>query len=196
MTLTSPLHWPMRRPRTSPAKRRSNSAFKRSINMAIEDIKTEVRRLHGTDLVVSTNLELRIDGFPRSDRRAPDDPAAAVYFTRNGSDLVFACDTWGSVAQNLQAIAMHLNAMRGQERWGVGTLDQAFAGYQALAEDAASPPWWKSLGCEESPRTLDELRAAYHAQARRAHPDAGGSQEEFTRVRRALEAGRAALGAS
>jgi hypothetical protein len=33
------------------------------------------------------------------------------------------------VADNIAAIAAHIDAIRRQDRYGVGTLDQAFAGY-------------------------------------------------------------------
>ena len=33
------------------------------------------------DLVISTNLQLRLDGFPRSNQAEPGDPGVAVYWT-------------------------------------------------------------------------------------------------------------------
>ena len=32
------------------------------------------------DVVISTNVETRLDGFPRSDRTEPADPGVAVYW--------------------------------------------------------------------------------------------------------------------
>ena len=40
--------------------------------------------------VISTNLELRNDGQPRSGQRAPEDPGVAVYWTRKGQQQVMA----------------------------------------------------------------------------------------------------------
>lgn len=194
MSLAYPLHWPLRQPRTAAGKRRRASNFKRSMARACQDVEHEVRMMQASGLVVSSNVELRIDGFPRSGRVAPGDPGVAVYFTRKGVQLVFACDAYGLVEQNLQAIAMHLEAMRGMERWGVGTLDQAFAGYQALPETAGEDPWFKVLGLEDAPRSTSDLQEAYRAAARRAHPDTGGSHDAFVRVQRAFEQGRRAMG--
>lgn len=195
--LASPLHWPARQPRTHALQRRFNAMMKATtVSTASRQIEDEVRRLGGTDLVLSTNLQLRADGFPRSGQVDPVDPGAAVYFTRKGKDLVFACDRFNSVRQNLRAIGLHLEALRGMERWGVGSLDQAFAGYAALPETAGVDPWWKVLGLEDRPATESELRQAFLAAARRAHPDTGGSSDAFVRVKKAMEEGLRALGAA
>jgi hypothetical protein len=196
MTNAYPLHWPIRQART-PSSRRGTDRFGRelTISVASYDLQEEVRRLGGRDLVISTNVRQRVDGTgPLSGQRAPDDAGVAVYFTRAKQQVVFACDRYRRVEANLRAIALHLDAMRGMDRWGVGTLDQAFAGFQALPETAGGDPWWKVLGAEDPIRTGDELQAAYREAARRAHPDKGGSQEAFVRVQRAFEQGREALG--
>ncbi len=193
MTKAFPLHWPLSQKRTE--RRQRNAAMRATVTTACADIEDEVRRLNGVDLVVSTNLQLRIDGFPRSGQAEPRDPGVAVYFKRRGKSLVFACDRYTTVAQNLRAVALHLDAIRGMERWGVGSLDQAFAGYQALPETSETDPWWKVLGCEDPPRDGAQLQVAYRAAAHRSHPDmVGGSEREFVRVQRAYQAGREALG--
>lgn len=192
--LASPLSWPIRQPRTPRMQRKRNYQWKAStVSSASVQIEDEVRRLGGHDLVLSTNLALRIDGFPRSGQPEPADGGAAVYFTRKGAKVVFACDRYQHVAENLRAIAMHLEALRGMERWGVGTLDQAFAGYAALPENASAESWWSVLGLDGAPSTVEAIDVAYRAAAKRAHPDAGGSPEAFVRVQRAAEEGRRAL---
>lgn len=188
----------MRQART-PAYRRVADRFGRdlTISYAAADLHAEVRRLGGTGVVISTNVRQRVDGTgPLSGQRAPDDPGVAVYFARKGVQMVFACDRYMRVEGNLRAIGLHLDALRGMERWGVGTLDQAFAGYAALPETAGDEPWWKVLGLVERPMTEAAVRLAYRDAARRTHPDTGGSQEAFVRVQRALEDGLRAMGAS
>lgn len=188
-----PLHWPIRQPRTPRAKRRK-ALFLSTLASSLIDIRQEVRRLGGRDLVVSSNLTLRIDGFPRSGQSMPEDGGVAVYFERQGKSLAFACDRFDRVEHNLRAIVKHLEALRGMERWGVGTLDQAFAGYQALPEDAGDgAPWWRVLGLEAHPKEWQELVDAYRAAAKKGHPDAGGSAEAFTRIQRAYEEGVRAM---
>lgn len=192
--MASPLTWPAGQRRTPAMNRRRNPLWRRaSVNTACVQIQNEVERLGGHDLVVSTNLALRIDGFPRSGQGEPADPGVAVYFTREGKALVFACDRYKTVSENLRAVGMHLDAMRGIERWGVGTLDQAFAGYAALPETAGEDPWWKILGLVDPCQTTDELLTAYRTAAHIAHPDRGGSHNEFVRVHKAYLQGKEAL---
>lgn len=196
--LAYPLHWPAGQPRTK--VRGYNTRMARpTVASACADIANEVRMLQGRDLVISTNLALRIDGLPRSGQPAPSDPGAAVYFRRprlvTGSQrLAFACDKYRVIEQNLRSIAMHLNALRGMERWGVGTRDQAFAGYTALPL-RSDRTWWQVLGAVTSINTVEDLVAHYRDAAKRTHPDAGGSDTAFYEVRKAYEEGAAALGA-
>lgn len=191
----SPLSWPMRQKRTPTNQRRKNPMWRgATVSTASVQIEDEIAKLGGHDLILSTNLALRADGFPRSGQPEPADPGAAVYFTRKGKQIVLACDRYPTVRENLRAIGMHLNALRGMERWGVGSLDQAFAGYAALPESAGEESWWSALGCEAAPASLDELQVVYRDAAKRAHPDAGGSAEAFVRVQRAFERGRQVLG--
>lgn len=188
--MASPLSWPVRQQRTKSYDRKRNPLWKGStVSTASVQIEDEVRRLGGRDLILSTNLALRIDGFPRSGQPEPIDPGVAVYFTRKGQQLVFACDRYSTVRENLRAIGMHLNAIRGQERWGVGTLDQAFAGYAALPENATGEAWWQTLGLDGAPETFEALQDAYRGAAKRTHPDVGGSAEAFQRARQAFEQG-------
>ncbi|MGB0685647.1 MAG: hypothetical protein ACPGQD_05615, partial [Planctomycetota bacterium] len=141
-----PLSWPATQPRT---RSRSRSSFRRtSVAQELEAMFAELGRLGcgSWDVIVSSNVELRQDGLPYSNRRAPDDPGVAVYFKLAGEPRVLACDRWDLVEHNLRAIVKHVEAMRGMERWGVGTRDQAFAGYKALPAPAAGRMWFEVLG--------------------------------------------------
>jgi hypothetical protein len=203
--LASPLTWPARQPRTPSGQRRRNYMWKRAtVTTASVQIEEDVRKLGGHDLVLSTNLALRIDGFPRSGQAEPEDSGAAVYFRRKGQPLVFACDRYVTVRENLRAIGMHLEAIRGQERWGVGTLDQAFAGYAALPAPGSDRSWWDALGLDRitasqlHQRPENERReilvARFRARAKEVHPDSGGTQEAFVELQRAYEEALRELG--
>jgi hypothetical protein len=204
--MASPLHWPAGRQRTPRHQRKRNPLWKgATVSTACAEIELEVERMGGSDLVVSTNLALRIDGLPRSGQPEPEDGGAAVFFERKGKRIALACDRWSTVRENLRAIGMHLEAIRGQERWGVGTLDEAFAGYQALPEPGAPRHWSAVLGIErdvaESMRRVGDLetrrfllRQAYHRRAAVVHPDGGGTHEAFVELQKAYEAARLELG--
>jgi hypothetical protein len=105
----------------------------------------------------------------------------------NQQPRVLACDKWNSAADNMAAIAAHIEAIRAQERYGVGTLDQAFAGYAALPPDTAAN-WRAVFGfAADSTPTLDQVDAAYKATARQKHPDVGGTDIEMAHVNRARD---------
>ena len=163
--------------------RRSNEAL--SVSDATARLSAELRRLGAHEgWVLSTNVTLRLDGLPYSNQREPEDRGAAVYFRLGATraPIVLACDKWDRVADNIAAIAGHIEAMRAQDRYGVGSLDQAFAGYAALPANTAAN-WRHVFGLEDKAAvTWGEVEAAFTALARKAHPDAGGSHEEMARL--------------
>lgn len=191
-----PVAWPIGRRRT-PAEQRKDALWRHQGNrmtfdVAIARLREQVssisrlgRYWRVLKQTLSTNYELRIDGRPRRDRGAPADPGVAFFFELDGKPHVLACDQWGTVADNIAAIAAHIEALRGQERWGVADMRQAFAGHVALP---APEQWWQVLGV--SPRaTVDEIKAAYRAKAPAAHPDHGGCDAAMARLNAARDQG-------
>lgn len=182
-----PLSWPAGWKRTAPQQRR-RAAFgtakhvsfaggggytQRSAATVADGIKRlqlELDRLGARSVTLSTNVETRLDGLPRSGQREPDDPGAAVYFSLDKRPIALACDKWDRTADNIIALAKHIEAMRGMDRWGVGSLSQAFAGYAALPSPEQKRPWWDVLGVP-STASRDEIEAAYRKLARQFHPD-------------------------
>lgn len=185
-----PLTWPLGWART---KYRRSAPFKCTFAGAREGLSEELARLGAVLPVLSTNVELRLDGLPYASRANPPDPGVAVYFTLKKKRIVLACDKWTFVEHNMRAIAKHIEAMRGQDRWGVGSLDQAFTGYAALPQEASQEPWWSVLGFPEEPARGPSaeaiIDAQFRAKVKAAHPDHGGTVETFHRVKSARDAG-------
>jgi hypothetical protein len=195
-----PLSWPDGWPRTPSAKRlRANFGTKQpndykqplSVAQAIVRLSVELSRLRATSELLSTNVELRIDGLPRSGLADPMDPGAAVWFWLKKKPLCLACDKWFRVADNIAALAMHIDALRRIDRYGVGSIKQAFAGYVALPAKASD--WWVILGVSPN-ATIDEVNSRFKELARTNHPDAGGNLDEFQRISAARRAATEALG--
>jgi hypothetical protein len=110
----------------------------------------------------------------------------AFYFDLDRRPHVLACDRWDTVPDNIAAIAAHVEALRGQERWGVADLRQAFAGHVALP---APDPWWAVLGvARDAP--IGVITAAFRALARDAHPDVGGDRAAWDRLNEAVAQAR------
>lgn len=194
-----PLSWPAGWPRS---KFSTTSSFgMHSISECVDEILRQLRLIGAQNVVISSNLILRNDGLPRSGQSQPADAGVAVYFKLNKADRVLACDKWSRVDDNMWAIAKHLDALRGQQRWGVGTIDQAFTGYAALppAGGAYTQTWWEVL---DLPSDLSELNtnaaavlinSQYRIGARRKHPDAGGSHDAMAQLNARPESHRCSI---
>jgi hypothetical protein len=195
-----PLAWPAGWVRTLPGKRQRasfrqvrteavNGAIQKrdvvvSVFVATQRLEAELDRLGARHPTLSTNVELRLDGRPRSDIE-PTDRGVACYFVFKGRATVFACDKWDRVADNIAAIAAHIDALRRIERYGVGSLEQALAGYKSLPADTAAD-WRSVFGFPPgSAPSRDQLDSAYKAAARVHHPDRGGTDEGMSHVNRA-----------
>jgi hypothetical protein len=210
-----PLAWPLGWART-PAGRRQRAAFRKStttmvatgpvgqtrretrdrpltVAEALTRLAGELARLGATHELLSTNIPIRLDGLPRSGLAEPADPGVAAYFRLKGQPRCLACDRWDRTADNIAAVAQHIDALRRIDRYGVGTLDQVFAGYAALAP-AAEADWWYVLGIRPT-ATLVEVEEAYRRLAKERHPDAGGGEQAMAMLNVARDAARRALGA-
>jgi hypothetical protein len=142
-------------------------------------------RISDNDVVISTNVPLRMDGFPRGDGGAVSDSGVAVYWMdRKGNTRCMAIDQYYRVADNLAAVAATLSAMRAIERHGgAEILDRAFTGFVALA---GPTPWWEVLDVKHN-ATRDDIDAAYLRKRSAAHPDRGGSPDAFQAVTHAYQ---------
>jgi len=182
-----PLSWPAAWKRTP---RPQSSRFDRSHSMeqGCLEIINQLRGMGVPDyrVVISTNVKLRRDGLPLSNQVQPLDTGAAIYFKLHDKDCALACDKWNRVECNLWAIAKHIEALRGQDRWGVGTLDQAFAGYAALPAPGSAADWWVVLGVDRA-ASMDAIKQAYRDQAQAIHPDKpGGNHDRMADLNSAL----------
>jgi hypothetical protein len=123
MTEAYPLWWPDGWPRTAPGARENDHRFhgksyRLNMGRARDQLLAELRLLGAKGLVVSTNVELRLDGLPYSETRHIADPGVAVYFTLDGEQLVMARDQFVTVAGNLRTLTLAVEAMRQLERHG------------------------------------------------------------------------------
>jgi len=178
-----PLQWPAGWPRTKYPKgsRFGKWNSKPTIYQAITDIEHELSLLSksGDQFVISTNLKLKQDGLPYSGQREPADQGVALYFKRDGKDVVIACDSFDKAGCNLTAIAKTIEALRGIERWGcTELLNKAFTGFQALPEKASIPNWYDFMDLPEH-ASEEEIVKRYRELAKKFHPDTGGNATMF-----------------
>jgi hypothetical protein len=202
-----PLQWPASRPRRKSVLRR-DGRFKRdtgkqawrdfrpiSIAEAMERLQMELERIGARYPVVSSNLVRRLDGLPRSGQAEPDDPGIAVYFLLAGKPHCMPCDTYKRVADNIAAIAAHIEATRAIERHGVASVAEMFAGFEALPSPDDVRPWRQVFELHREPKvTLAMVEERYRALARERHPDSGGSDSMMAELNRARAEARKELG--
>lgn len=189
-----PLTWPRGRKRTPPAAR-GWSSFKTSSDKAMKGLLRELERLGARDVVISSNLKLRIDGFPYANQPRHEDEGIAVYFKRHRKDYCFACDQYAKREDNIHAIALTINALRGIERWGSGEMmEQSFTGFLKL-EGPTQRTWRAILGFNESEfPTWEEIERRHRSRMREHHPDRqGGDSTEATELNLARDEARKEL---
>jgi len=167
-----------------------------SISIAVDRLDDQLRRLDAQHAVLSTNLELRLNGQPRSGQREPEDPGAAVYFTLKGKRTVLACDKWARVADNVAALSAHIKAIRSVENYGCGEVEQAFEGYRAIEDYTAGIPWRRVLGYKDEERPdLNDVEKRFRMRARDVHPDmTGGAATQMAQLNVAMTEARKELG--
>lgn len=163
-------------------KQRSNLTIAGARDRLLE----ELQRLGARQVVLSTNVRTRNDGLPVSNAAEPADSGVAIYFRLKGEPRALACDKWDRVADNIAALAKHIDAIRGQVRWGVGSLEQAFGGYKQLTAAEAVKPWWDILGvASDTPQP--EIDRARDNLLMKHHPDRGGSHARAAEVNAAYD---------
>ena len=185
-TRAYPLYWPEGWPRTESNKIKRAQFKDRSVFTARRELESEVRKFGGRDLIISSNLELKLDGTPRSGQKQPADKGVAVFFERKNEPMALACDVYSSVEDNLWALVRTLEALRQIERDGSPALiNRAFKGFVALPDPDARQ-WWEVLEVEKSADNA-AIRAAFIRLAKLHHPDAGGDAVMFDQVQKAYD---------
>jgi hypothetical protein len=186
-TRSYPLYWPEGWPR---ARYHKLARFgDHSVSQGRRVLQDQVRLFGGSGLIISSNLELRLDGNPRSNQKQPFDKGVAVFFKRSKQDFALACDVYSTVEDNLWALCRTLDALRQIERDGSPALiNRAFKGFAALPDPDAKK-WWEVLNVSE---TADngQIRSAYLSLAKQYHPDTGengGDPVMFDQVQKAFD---------
>lgn len=176
-----PLAWPAGWPRTPHP---GPSRFDVTLDHARTELRWEIERLGGNYMLLSTNLPIGRQGHPLSGRAQPADTGVAVYFNLRGRQMVFACDRWNRVEDNVRAIQKTVEALRGIERWGASSLlERALTAFTALP---APRSCWDILGIKQG-ASQDEVEQAYRHKAKMAHPDVGGSTQAMAELNKARE---------
>lgn len=171
-----PLQWPNGWPKVEPQKRES-SRFQTSLAAALANLKKQVNLLGGSKLVLSSNYTLGAEN--------PKDCGVVAYFTMEESDIAVPWDRWTRIQDNVHAIALTIEAMRGMERWGAKHMIKAmFSGFKQLP--SSERPWHEVLVCQPLAST-ERIKEQYRKLSLVHHPDRGGNQTAMARINVAYE---------
>lgn len=177
----SRLTWPDNKPRSA---QRIGSPFKRTqVDREQREIENELGRWGVGRFIISRNHHRIYAG----------DPGAAVWWIdpKKRDMRVLACDKWQTLGDNMHAIALTLAAMRGLERWGAYTAEQAAEGARlALPPPDSERIDWPTILEVQRSWPLEAIKLAWERKAERAHPDRGGSAEEMARINAAWDAAK------
>jgi hypothetical protein len=189
-----PLSWPEGWARVDPEfrKRGNFKTYGNSISImgGINRILAQLAsmKISRDDVLISTNVQTRLDGLPRSDQREPSDPGVAVYWRKNQNAQMqcMAIDIYRSVADNLAAVAATLDAMRAIERHGGAQVqERTFRGFAALPAKTGRA-WWEVLRVRHD-ATEEVIESSFRALAFDLHPDRGGSHHAMSELNKARE---------
>ena len=199
-----PLCWPAQSPRTLKhdrvhgrfGSRQSGKWGTQNLTLAqakkrvLEEISrfTSVGNAYRADMslvVISSDLALRQDGYPRSGQRQPEDSGVVVYFELDDQPRCFPCDNYFRIEDNLAAIAATIQSLRTIERHGSAMFDSAFSGFTALPspDQVAARSWRETL--DYFGDSLADAKKCYLRERSKAHPDTGGSVDKFEQISRA-----------
>lgn len=174
------------------SRSRRRSPFEATLGATQDLLTRELRALSAKTVVIQLAIgetDLRNDGLPRASAR-PEHPGVILSLESPYGPLSYPCDTFTDWQSNLRGIALALEALRKVDRYGVTKNGEQYRGWRQLGSGAA-PSSGKMTVAEA--RAFMAQHGDYRTAARKLHPDAGGSAEEFQRLqeaRRVLEAAR------
>lgn len=195
-----PLDWPTGWPRTAPEDRKE-ARYQVTYEQAVRELQRELKRMKATDIVISTNLPTKGNGEPYANmvNRKIEDPGVAVHWRNaDGEPEVIPCDAWTRVKDNIRAVGLAIQCLRGLERTGSGQImKRAFMGMKALPpiggtsyREAARKAWHTVLGVDPD-ATREDINRAFREKARESHPDQGGDSYDMAVLNEARREGLA-----
>lgn len=126
-----------------------------------------------------------------------------VIFDRAGKRYVRECKKYPDSIDNLRAIGLQIEYLYRALEVLANDIDESsfdiefdtiFGGLIATPDDSAlllgdgKQPWYEILGVQVN-ATKNDIRNAFRALSKVHHPDAGGNEEDFKRLRAAYDQG-------
>lgn len=179
---------------------REKGPFTASLKDTLATLRKEMNALRAKSIVLQIAIkphQLRLDGLPRAGATA-EHLGVILAFDSSKGPLRIWFDKFTKWESNLRAIAMHLEHLRLATLYGVGEDGQAYRGWTAIPPPkpetsdltTAVRSLYEFIGRTYSPvaeRDPEEARKLILSARTMAHPDRGGSAEEFYEVTKAAK---------
>lgn len=189
--------WPADFERTPVRERSKNRSYEVSVTQAIDELEAELERLGVDDWRLETNMDhqSRNPNRPYANQPEPDDPSVVVHWSMDGEQFAVACDAHSRVRDNFRTIGLYIHEKRKMDSRPVTTGESEFANARlppgneeaiVVADGSTAAPHEVLNVSPDAPE--DVIEAATRRLKAEAHPDAGGSREEFQRIVAAEEA--------
>lgn len=176
---------------------------KASYTRAFSLLRYELSRIKATDVILEAGFrldQLRNDGQPYLNAK-PEHSSCRLSFKKGGkTPLSFECGSFSAFHVNVYLIAMTLERLRAVERYGCTQGDQQYRGWSQLPPSGGGGIQTAEWASKEDALQfladvagnvddvyLPDLPHVYRDAARKAHPDAGGSNELMSKVNRARD---------
>jgi hypothetical protein len=202
-------HLPLVKWPRQPTEPRVNALFKSAMPRTLQRLAYELNSITALNPILVTTdhqheKEIGIDGLPLKELRQPKNPGVILEFYAliegKGSPRVrmqYACDRYKHWQHNLHSIALTLESLRAVNRYGATAAGEQYAGFKQLPAPAVSAnaivtvdDAAKALagmpGVASTARMIldskDIFIRDYRAAANKAHPDRGGTDEQWSRL--------------
>lgn len=182
LTLRPIDEWPGKRTHSP-----DSSPFRASLNDTLKVLERELRMLSARNIVLQIAFRegaFRQDGLPRMDARV-EHPGVILAFESKHGALRVHMDRFRNYADNLRAIALHLENLRHASLYGVGTDGQQYRGWMALPESTGGNSGEEIIRSLAGCGSDVSIKEAYRLAVRKHHPDSGGSRENWDRLENA-----------
>lgn len=163
----------------------------------VDMLERELGCLGADEFVIEagfTESDLHADGMPRARARVPSFPGVRITFESDHGPLAYQTDICDSWQDNVASIALGLEALRAVNRYGLTSDAQQYTGFKTVGSvppvpmsgrqhfaDALSALRWLRDPDVCGIRTAEgaALRSVLRLVARQAHPDHGGTREQW-----------------
>lgn len=152
---------------------------KKSWSQTQTELGIEFERWGVTEWDTNYPRGARLEGFNQDETSK----TVTLRYIKDGKTINLSMGKQARAVDNLRVLYLAIKSIRLNEKRGIGeVVEQA---YLQLAGAITFNPY-EVLGVFET-APIEVVEAAYKARVRSAHPDAGGSTQEMTKLNKAIE---------